>query len=97
MADLSEEEELVVQNLASTSGEATPEDGIASRELVEKLMAGLNPEDRLVITLLHLEQKSVEEVRAITGWSGALVKVRAFRARAKMRKQLSGLMEEMTP
>jgi len=97
MSDLSEEEEMVVQNLASTAGELTPDDGIASRELVEKLLANLNAEDRLVITLIHLEQKSVEEVRQITGWSGALVKVRAFRARAKMRKHLSGLMEEMTP
>jgi RNA polymerase sigma-70 factor (ECF subfamily) len=97
MSDLSEEEEMVVQNLASTAGEMTPDDGIASRELVEKLLANLNAEDRLVITLIHLEQKSVEEVRQITGWSGALVKVRAFRARAKMRKHLSGLMEEMTP
>jgi RNA polymerase sigma-70 factor (ECF subfamily) len=47
-----------------------------------------------VVTLLHLEQKSVEEVRTATGWSAALVKVRAFRARAKMRRHLSELMEE---
>ena len=68
---------------------------MASRELVQKMLARLNPEDRLVITLLHLEQKSVEEVRQVTGWSAALVKVRAFRARAKMKKHLSELMEEV--
>jgi RNA polymerase sigma-70 factor (ECF subfamily) len=96
MADLSEEEEIVVQNLASTAGSTPTEDNVASRELVEKLMANLNPEDRLVISLLHLEQKSVEEVRQVTGWSAALVKVRAFRARAKMKKHLSALMEEKT-
>jgi RNA polymerase sigma-70 factor (ECF subfamily) len=85
----------VVQNLASTEGELSPEDGLASRELVQKMLARLNPEDRLVVTLLHLEQKSVEEVRQITGWSAPLVKVRAFRARAKMKKHLSELMEEV--
>jgi RNA polymerase sigma-70 factor, ECF subfamily len=95
MADLSEEEEKVIQNLASTTGELVPEDGLASRELVDKLMAQLCAEDRLVINLLHLEQKTVEEIREITGWSGALVKVRAFRARAKMKKHLSKIMEEM--
>lgn len=94
LADLSEEEEQVIQNLTSTDGDLSPEDGLASRELVEKMLARLNPEDRLVITLLHLEQKSVDEVRQVTGWSGALVKVRAFRARAKMKKHLSELMEE---
>ncbi len=94
-ADLSEEEEQVIQNLASTDAELSPEDEMASRELVEKMMDRLNPEDRLVITLLHLEQKSVEEVRQATGWSTALVKVRAFRARAKMRKHLAELMEEV--
>jgi RNA polymerase sigma-70 factor (ECF subfamily) len=94
-ADLSEEEEQVIQNLASTDADLSPEDEMASRELVEKMMDRLNPEDRLVITLLHLEQKSVEEVRQATGWSTALVKVRAFRARAKMRKHLAELMEEV--
>ena len=97
LSDLSEEEEQVVQNLAATDDDLSPEDGLASRELVEKMLARLNPEDRLVITLLHLEQKSVEEVRHITGWSAPLVKVRAFRARAKMKKHLSELMEEIHP
>jgi RNA polymerase sigma-70 factor (ECF subfamily) len=93
-ADLGEEEEQVVRNLAATEAELGPEHEMASRELVGKMLERLNPEDRLVVTLLHLEQKSVEEVRTATGWSAALVKVRAFRARAKMRRHLSELMEE---
>jgi RNA polymerase sigma-70 factor (ECF subfamily) len=43
--------------------------------------------------LLHLEEKSVAEVRSITGWSAALVKVRAFRARKKLQKFLRQLEE----
>ncbi|MFM8877921.1 MAG: RNA polymerase sigma factor [Verrucomicrobiota bacterium] len=43
LSDLSEDEEQVVQNLASTDGELSPEDGLASRELVEKMLARLNP------------------------------------------------------
>ena len=61
---------------------------------MEKLLARLGPEDRLVIHWLHLENRSVEEVRALTGWSAALVKIRAFRARAKMRKHLHHLLKE---
>ena len=54
-----------------------------------ELIAQLCPEDRLVITLLHLEEKSVEEIHALTGWSRSVIKVRAFRARAKMKKMLN--------
>jgi RNA polymerase sigma-70 factor (ECF subfamily) len=51
-------------------------------------LAKLRPEDRLVITLLSLEEKSVREVSALTGWSEAKVKVRAFRARKELKRIL---------
>ena len=60
-------------------------------ELVGKLMQTLSPEDQFVIRLLDLEERSVAEISAQTGWSQTLVKVRAFRARRKLRKQLEQL------
>jgi RNA polymerase sigma-70 factor (ECF subfamily) len=48
----------------------------------------------MILTLLHLEEKSVEEIATATGWNATLVKVRAFRARAKMKKALKTLAEE---
>ena len=45
----------------------------------------LKPAERLVIDLLYLQQRSVAEIQTITGWSASLVKVRAFRARQKMK------------
>ncbi len=91
MSDLSEEQEIVVQHLASSHDPLPDEQGAMARELVESLLARLRPEERLVITLLHLEERSVKEVSRITGWSISLVKVRAFRARNRMR----GLWREM--
>ncbi len=88
-ADLSEEQAAVVRNLAATTGELAPDRSFASRQLVEHLMKALKPAERLVIDLLYLEQRTVAEIQKITGWSGALVKVRAFRARQKMKKQMS--------
>jgi RNA polymerase sigma-70 factor (ECF subfamily) len=88
-ADLSEEERAVVENLASSSDELSPDRRFASRELVEHLLAALKPVERLAIDLLYFQGRSVEEIRKITGWSTALVKVRAFRARQKMKKQLA--------
>ena len=88
-ADLSEEEQAVVENLASSSEELAPDQRFASRQLVEHLLAALKPVERLAIDLLYLEGCSVEEIRKITGWSAALIKVRAYRARQKMKGQLA--------
>jgi RNA polymerase sigma factor (sigma-70 family) len=90
-ADLSEEQAAVIRNLATTPEDLAPDQSFASRQLVEHLMRALKPAERLVIDLLYLQQKSGEEVRRLTGWSGALVKVRAFRARQKMRRLLSNM------
>jgi RNA polymerase sigma-70 factor (ECF subfamily) len=90
-ADLSEEQAAVVQNLAATTADLGPDQSFASRQLVEHLMKALKPAERLVIDLLYLQQRSVAEIRSVTGWSGALVKVRAFRARQKMRQLLSNM------
>jgi len=55
-------------------------------ERLHAALAQLSPKERLVITLLELEERSVQEIADLTGWSPANVKVRAFRARAALRK-----------
>lgn len=90
-SDLSEETQRVMESLASEEDGAWESQGVAARDLLRQLMDRLSPPDRLVITLLHLEEKSVAEVKALTGWSGPLVKVRAFRARKKLQKFLGQL------
>ena len=88
-ADLSEEEQAVVENLAVSSEELAPDKRFASRQLVEHLLATLKPAERLVIDLLYLQGCSVAEIKKVTGWSESLVKIRAFRARDKMKRQLA--------
>jgi len=88
-ADLSEEEQAVVENLATSARELAPDERLASRQLVEHILGLLKPAERLAIDLLYLQGRSVEEIRKITGWSVALIKVRAFRARQKMKDQLA--------
>jgi RNA polymerase sigma-70 factor (ECF subfamily) len=79
----------VIENLGASDKELGPDQKVASRQLVEHLLTALKPAERLVIDLLYLQGKTVEEVKKLTGWSGALVKVRAFRARQKMKQQLA--------
>src|SRR5881398_935539 len=88
-ADLSAEEQAVIENLTTSSDELAPDQRFASRQLVEHLLAALKPVERLAIDLLYLQGRSIEEIRRITGWSAALIKVRAFRARQKMKQQLA--------
>ena len=76
--------------LERASGEQKVEDSaVAARELVEKVLSQLSPAARMVITLLEIEERSVKEIAKLTGWSETLVKVRAFRARAEMKKALA--------
>lgn len=90
-ADLSEEQAAVVRDIASTDNEISHDQRFASRELVEHLMMVLKPAERLVIDMLYLQQRSIAEIQEISGWSGALIKVHAFRARQKMKKRMSML------
>ena len=92
-SDLSPETQRVVDSLAADGAGAPDTNGATARELLKNLMARLSPPDRLVVTLLHLEEKSVAQVQALTGWSGPVVKVRAFRARKKLQRLLNQLEE----
>jgi RNA polymerase sigma-70 factor (ECF subfamily) len=85
-ADLSENEAGMLDAVLTNTSEAAPDDALAARELAHLLLEQLAPADRLVIQLLDLEQKTIADISALTGWNGSLVKVRAFRARRKLRK-----------
>jgi len=77
-----------------TAPERAPEDADAARQLVQRILEELSPDARLVITLLEIEEHSVKEIAALTGWSPTLVKVRAFRARSKMKGILAKLARD---
>ena len=77
-----------------TQPEAASEHAEAAKQLVARLLELLSPPARLIITLLEIEDRSVKEIAQMTGWSVPLVKVRAFRARAEMRKALARLTKE---
>lgn len=74
--------------------ESTSENAEAARQLVKRVLEELTPAARLIITLLEIEDRSIKEISRLTGWSLPLVKVRAFRARAEMRKVVAKLAKE---
>jgi RNA polymerase sigma-70 factor (ECF subfamily) len=63
-----------------------------SREVLQWALNKLTAEDRMVITLLYLEELSVKEAAELMGWSVINVKVRAHRSRNKLRKIITSLL-----
>ena len=96
-ADLNEEEQFVMGTLAASDDELESTDALAAREIVEKLLARLGPEDRLLVTLLHLEGRSGKEVAQTLGWSQIRVRVQGFRARQKLKRHFRNLMYDLEP
>jgi RNA polymerase sigma-70 factor (ECF subfamily) len=68
-------------------------DSRGAAEILELAMCELSPADRVVITMQEIEGRSVKEIAAATGMSGVAVRVRALRARAKLKHALEKLVE----
>ncbi|MGA9780465.1 MAG: RNA polymerase sigma factor [Limisphaerales bacterium] len=92
-SDLTEPENDWLERFVAQPETAT-ENAEAARSLVARVLERLSPSARLIITLLEIEDRPVKEIAKLTGWSVPLVKVRAFRARAEMRKILARLPKD---
>ncbi len=95
-ADLSENEAEALDHVLRDERDTASSDAVSARELAHKLLSTLKPADRLVLTMLDMEGRSVADIQAVTGWSATLVKVRAFRARRKLRKAFEQLESSHT-
>ncbi len=93
-ADLSENEAQVLDAVMTNSDDVPANDAMAAHELVHTLLGQLKPDDQQVIRLLDLEQKTIAEIALLTGWNQSLIKVRAFRARRKLRKLFQDLQRK---
>ena len=95
-ADLSEDERQVVEMLAQEAPtQASPYR--EAKELLGTLMENMAAEDRMVLTLLHLEERSLANIGELTGWNVAVIKMRAFRARRRLRRLLEKLEQRRPP
>ncbi len=58
-------------------------------QVLDRALGRLSPEHRAVVTLVHLDGRSVREAAELLGWSIVTVKVRAHRARRALRRIIS--------
>ena len=94
-SDLTEDEAAWLDNkLAGVAGERhrSAERAVVAADLTDRVFETMTPEDRLVLMLIDGEDASVKDVAELTGWSESNVKVRAFRARRRMREAVERLL-----
>ena len=95
MADLSSEHSDVLESIATDPDrDPHPAEAIGAREIIHELMARLKPRERLLVQLLEIEDRTIEEVRQLTGWSAVLIRVGAHRARKKLNRLYRELKAE---
>jgi RNA polymerase sigma-70 factor (ECF subfamily) len=89
IGDLSEDEAAYLhEGLRDLSASGNVEGAAISRDLANKLLARLRPDDRLILALLKLEELSIAEISNLTGWTTAKVKMRSHRAQHGLRQLL---------
>ncbi len=76
----------------SAARHRSEEDKLIAADLVNRVLESLPPEDTIVLTMIDGEGASIKEAAALTGWSESKVKVKAFRARKRMREALQKLL-----
>jgi RNA polymerase sigma-70 factor (ECF subfamily) len=94
VSDLSgDEQDWLEQQSAGDGGEpASVENSLVATDLADRLLSVLSPEDQQALLMIDGEQASIKEVAEVTGWSESKVKVRAFRARKKVREAMEKLL-----
>ena len=95
VSDLTEDEtDWLDKNMtvAATDRHESSERSLVAADLAGRVLQTLAPDDQLVLTLIDGEDATVKEVVKMTGWSESKVKVKAFRARRRMREAVRKLL-----
>lgn len=94
-SELSEDEGAWLENRmagAAVERQRSEERGLVAADLAERVLGTMSSDDRLVLMLMDGEEASVKEVAEATGWSESNVKVKAMRARRRMREAVEKLL-----
>jgi RNA polymerase sigma-70 factor (ECF subfamily) len=96
VSDLSAEEDDWIEQQLSDTQQPSVENNLVAADLADRVLSVLSPEDQQALLMIDGEQASIKEVAEATGWSESKVKVRAFRARKKVREAMERLLGSKT-
>lgn len=78
--------------IAANEEHRSAERDLIAADLADRVLGVLSPEDRLALTMIDGDDATIKEVAEMTGWSESKVKVRAFRARRRVREAMEKLI-----
>jgi RNA polymerase sigma-70 factor (ECF subfamily) len=95
VSDLTDDEQGWLDQQSASEGLEQPsvENSVVAADLADRLLGVLPPEDQQALLMIDGENASIKEVAEVTGWSESKVKVRAFRARKKLREAMEKLLD----
>ena len=73
------------------------ENRAVAKDILDKAMQYLKPEQRWLIEMAELEQVSLKEIALQMNWSYAAAKIRAYRARNALKKALKLILNTKEP
>ena len=95
VSDLTDDEQhwLEQHSASERNDERSVESDVVAADLADRLLSVLPAEDQQALLMIDGEDASIKEVAEATGWSESKVKVRAFRARRKLREAMEKLLK----
>ncbi len=89
-SEMSDEDGDFISTIADGAGRSA-EQALQTAQLAEKVLAGLEPGDRVAMMLVYSQEYSIEEVAQTIGISQSNLKSRLFRCRNHIRKRFGHL------
>ena len=90
--EMSESESGYIEQIAD-GRTATAESSVAAADLLEKIMSGLDPRDRIAMTLVYSDQLSLDEAARAIGISTSNLKSRLYRCRNHVKTRFGHLFK----
>jgi len=93
MADLSDQQVMMADAAAGSKAQTEEADKRRVRDTVNGLLASVSEEDRILLTMKEVEGLSLKELEQVYGVNENALKVRLFRARQRVLKNMKGVTQ----
>lgn len=97
MSDLSEQQVVMADAAAGSRAQLEKDEQARVRDLVTDMFLAVSEDDRILLTLKEVEGLSLRELEAVYGVNENALKVRLFRARQRVLKNMNKVTEDALP
>ena len=73
--------------------ESSPLESMEAREILNRCMVGLSPDEQIILTMTEIEGRTSPEISQLTGKAAGTIRVTLHRAKQKIAKNIKHLQE----